>query len=253
MTGVRSLLFSIWFFGLTTLLALTSAPMPLFGARVAVRYAQSWVRLILWGLRAICGIRYEVTGLEHLPPSGPALIASMHQSAFDTLVWSLLAPRFTYILKRELMRIPLFGMMLRLTGMIAVDRAAGAAAMRGMLRDAERAVAEQRQIVIFPEGTRVAPGVRVKLQPGVAALAARTGLPVIPVATDSGFYWGRRAFHKHPGVIRIAILPPIEPGLPRQALMRRLEATFAAGAAALRTPVDKSVGGTLGGFPSRAS
>ena len=253
MTALRSLLFSVWFFGLTTVMTLATLPMPLLGRRVAVGYARFWSWLMLWGLRAICGIRYEVTGWEYLPATGPALIASMHQSAFDTIVWSVLAPRFTYILKRELTRIPLFGGMLRLTGMIAVDRAAGAAAMRGMLRAADRAVAEQRQIIIFPEGTRVAPGTRARLQPGVAALAARTGLPVIPVATDSGRHWGRRAFLKPPGVIHIAIQPPIDPGLPRAVLMRRLEAAFAAGSAAFAPPVDNSVGGPPAGFPSRAS
>jgi len=253
MTAVRSLLFNIWFFGLTTVLALAALPLRVLAPRHAVPYAQAWIRLVLGGLRLICGISYEVTGLEHLPPTGPALIASMHQSAFDTLVWALLAPRFAYVLKRELTRIPLFGPMLLLTGMIPVDRDAGAAAVRGLLREADRAVAAHRQIIIFPEGTRVAPGARVALQPGVAALAARTKLPVIPVVTDSGRYWGRRAFRKRPGVIRIAILPPIEAGLRREALMARLEATFADGIATLGTPVDNSVGEPLARLPLRAS
>jgi 1-acyl-sn-glycerol-3-phosphate acyltransferase len=253
MTVLRSLLFNLWFFGLTTVMSLGALALRAFAPRRAVPYAQAWVRLVLGGLRWLCGIDFEVTGLEHLPQDGPALIASMHQSAFDTLVWALLAPRFTYVVKRELTLIPLFGPMLTLTGMIAVDRAAGAAALRGMLRDAERAVAERRQIVIFPEGTRVAPGVRVALQPGVAALAAHTGLTVIPVATDSGRFWGRRAFRKQPGVIRIAVLPPIEPGLRRAALLERLEAAFATGSAALATPVDNSVGEPRGRLPLRAS
>jgi 1-acyl-sn-glycerol-3-phosphate acyltransferase len=253
MTALRSLLFNLWFFGLTTVLALVAAPLRLLAPRLAIPYARGWIRLVLGGLRLICGISYQVRGLEHLPPAGPALIASMHQSAFDTLVWAVLAPRFAYVLKRELTRIPLFGPMLVATGMIAVDRAAGAAALRDMLRQADRAVAEQRQIVIFPEGTRVAPGERVKLHPGVAALAARTRLPVIPVVTDSGRYWGRRAFRKRPGVIRIVMLPPIPPGTPREALLARLEATFADAAALCDTPVDKSVGMPLDGLPLRAS
>ena len=108
--------------------------------------------------------------------------------------------------------------------MIPVDRNAGAAAMRELIRHAGAAAAAGRQIVIFPEGTRVAPGVPAKLHPGVAALAARTGLPVIPVATDSGHYWGRRAFRKRPGTIHIAILPPLPGGLPREAQMARMDA-----------------------------
>jgi len=253
MIALRSLLFNLWFYGLTTIMAVGALPLRAFAPRRAIAYAQAWIRLVLGGLRVLCGISYEVSGLEHLPPDGPALIASMHQSAFDTLVWALLAPRFAYVVKRELTRIPLFGPMLLLTGMIAVDRAGGAAALRGLLRDADRAVAERRQILIFPEGTRVAPGMRVALQPGVAALAAHTGLPVIPVATDSGRTWGRRAFRKQPGVIRIAVLPPIEPGLRRMVLLERLEAAFAAGSASLGTPVDKSVGEPLGPLPLRAS
>jgi len=253
MTALRSLAFNLWFFGLTIVMAAIALPLRAIGPRAVTPYAHLWVRLVLGGLRLICGISYRVTGLEHLPPRGPALLASMHQSAFDTIVWAMLAPRFAYVLKRELTKIPLFGPILVMLGMISVDRAGGAAAMRQMLRDADRAVAADRQIVIFPEGTRVAPGMRVKLQPGVAALAARTGLPVIPVATDSGRYWGRRAFRKYPGVIRIAILPPIEPGLRRDELMRRLDAAFAAGAESLATPVDNSVGEPAARLPLRAS
>jgi 1-acyl-sn-glycerol-3-phosphate acyltransferase len=253
MIVARSLLFNFWFFGLTTLMTFGTLPLRAFAPHRALAYARVWAGLMLGGLRVLCGIRYEVTGLEHLPPTGPALIAAMHQSAFDTIVWEVLAPRFAIVLKKELTRIPLFGAMLRTTGMIAVDRDGGAAAVRGMLRDADRAVAEGRQILIFPEGTRVAPGVRAPLQPGVAALAARTGLPVIPVVTDSGRYWGRRAFRKTPGTIRIAILPPIPPGLRREALMQRLATVFAEGAEALGTPVDKSVGSPLGPLPLQAS
>ena len=253
MIVLRSLLFNLWFFGLTTVLAVAALPLRLFAPRRAIPYAQGWIRLVLGGLRLICGIGYRVEGLENLPASGPALIASMHQSAFDTLVWALIAPRFAYVLKRELTRIPLFGPMLVATGMIPVDRDAGAAALRGLLRQADRALAEQRQIVIFPQGTRVAPGMQVRLHPGVAALAARTRLPVIPVVTDSGRYWGRRAFRKRPGTIRIVLLPPLPSGLSREALMQRLEAAFAACPPLCDTPVENSVGTPAARFPLRAS
>jgi 1-acyl-sn-glycerol-3-phosphate acyltransferase len=172
---------------------------------------------------------------------GAALIASAHQSAFDTLVWLTLLPRCCYVLKQELVRIPLFGWLIPRTGMIAVDRAGGGAALRHMLREADRAVCEDRQIVIFPEGTRAAPGERLPLQPGVAALAARTKLPVIPVATDSGHCWSRRAFHKLPGTIHVVIQPPIPPGLPRDALMALL-AERIVDLHHGRPPVDNSVG-----------
>jgi 1-acyl-sn-glycerol-3-phosphate acyltransferase len=154
------------------------------------------------------------------------LIASRHQSAFDTFVWLTLVPRCSYVLKRELLRIPLLGPLIPLAGMIAVDRGGGGGALRGLMRDGDRAVREGRQIVIFPEGTRAEPGALLPLQPGIAALAARTRLPVIPVVTDSGQYWGRRAFHKRSGTIHIRVLEPIPTGIGRDQLMQRLEAAL---------------------------
>jgi 1-acyl-sn-glycerol-3-phosphate acyltransferase len=223
----------------------------MFAPARALDYARFWVRTVLWGARAICGIRVQVTGLEHLPRGGAALLASQHQSAFDTLVWLTLVPLPSYIIKQELTRIPLFGPMLLAAGMISVDRAAGAAALRGVLAATTDAAAAGRQILIFPEGTRVAPGVRVKLQPGIAAIATRLALPVIPVATDSGLRWGRRAFTKYPGVIHIAIGPPIAAGTPRQLLLEAIEAHWRGCEAAGFEPVDKSVGKLPSGLPEK--
>jgi 1-acyl-sn-glycerol-3-phosphate acyltransferase len=148
-------------------------------------------------------------------------------------VWLLLVPRACYVVKRELLRVPIFGPACKLTGMIMVDRDAGGAAIRMLLREADRAVAERRQMVIFPEGTRVAPGASLPLQPGVAALASRTGFSLIPVATDSGYCWGRRAFRKRPGVIHIAIGEAIPAGLKREELMQRLGQAIAEGQTAI--------------------
>jgi 1-acyl-sn-glycerol-3-phosphate acyltransferase len=142
-------------------------------------------------------------------------------------------------LKQELRRIPLFNSMIDPAGMIVVDRKAGASALRHLVRQAERAFHEQRQVVIFPEGTRGEPGRTLPLHPGVAAIAARTGLPVIPVVTDSGLCWGRRAFRKRAGTIHIRLLPPIDAQVGRESLMAHLTAAFRAG---LQHPVDKSVG-----------
>ena len=241
MTILRSTLFNFWFYGLTLLFSLAGCVMAVVVPRGptpawAISIARAWAGLVLGGLRMICGTSWEVTGREHLPPEGAALIASMHQSAFDTLVWLLLTPLPCYVLKRELIRMPVFGLMCRLTGMIAVDRGAGAGAIRSLFRGADRALCEQRQIVIFPEGSRMPPGQRGVVQPGIAALASRTGLPVIPVVTDSGRCWGKRAFKKLPGVIHVVILPPIPGGLSRAELMPRLEAAFAQGDAALSRP-----------------
>lgn len=218
---LRSTLFNVVFFGSTFLLLWPATLVRLVAPGCVMGIAVSWARFVCASARVLCGIRFEVTGAEHLP-SGAALIASRHQSAFDTLVWLMLVPNTCYVLKRELRRIPLFGGLTHAAGMIAVDRDAGANAVRGLIRDGQKAVAEGRQIVIFPEGTRSEPGSMLPLQPGIAALASRTGLPVIPVATDSGLYWGRRAFRKRPGTIRIVIRPPLTPGLRREELLLRL-------------------------------
>jgi 1-acyl-sn-glycerol-3-phosphate acyltransferase len=252
MMWLRSALFNAWFYGLTFVFAIGGIGVRAFAPERGLEYARFWSGLVLGGLRRLCGIEWRVTGLEHLPKDGPALIASMHQSAFDTLVWQVVAPRFTFVLKRELTRIPLFGPMLRTTGMIAVDRGAGAAAIRELLRRGAHAVATGRQIIIFPHGTRMAPGDPGVLHPGVAALAAHTGLPVIPVATDSGRCWGRRAFRKHPGTIHVAIQPPIAAGLGRADLMARLADAFARGGAELTSPVDMSVNTATPALRARA-
>lgn len=237
MIWLRSAAFNLWFYGITVLFALATPLVRLGPPAWSFALARLWARLVLSGLRPLCGITVEITGREHLPTHGPALVASQHQSAFDTIIWFLIAPAPAYVLKTELTRIPLYGGMCRKLGMIVVDRSAGASAIRGLLRDADRAMAEGRQIVIFPEGTRAPPGAVLPLQPGIAALAARTRLPVIPVVTDSGSSWGRRAWRRRPGTIRVAIQPPLPAGLPRDELMQRLAALYAA-----PIPVDNSVG-----------
>jgi 1-acyl-sn-glycerol-3-phosphate acyltransferase len=236
MTLLRSTLFNLYFFLLTFVLTLVLAtPARFFAPHRVLDVARLWARLQLHGLRLICGIRLSVEGLERLG-TGPALIASTHQSAFDTFVWLTLAPRCCYVLKQELVRIPLFGPLLPLAGMIAVDRSGGASAMRHLLREGDRAIREGRQIVIFPEGTRAGPGESLPLQPGVAALAVRSRLPVVPAVTDSGRCWGRRAFQKRPGTIRIRLLKSLSPEAGRDRFMHCLEQ-------ALRTrPVENSVG-----------
>ena len=199
MTVLRSALFNVFFFVSTFLLVWPGALVGLIAPERVLGFASAWARLELAALRTICGIRFEVTGREHLPREGPALIAPRHQSAFDTLVWITLLPRCCYVLKRELLSIPLFGGMLRTSGMIAVDREAGGSAIRALVRGAERAIQTGRQIVIFPEGTRGDPGSPLPLQPGVAALASRTNLPVIPVATELGSILGPARLPQAPG------------------------------------------------------
>ena len=244
MTLVRSAVFNAFFFLVSFVMTLLASLMRLLSPDHVLAVAMLWARTLVAAVRIVCGMRLDVTGLEHLP-CGAALIASRHQSAFDTFVWLTLLPRCCYVFKQELSRIPLFGPSVRAAGMIAIDRTGGAASIRMLLQEADRAVREQRQIVIFPEGTRGEPGRPLQLQAGVAALAARTGLPVIPVATDSGRYWGRRAFRKRPGTIRIVIGEPIPASTERKALMRALEHGLSAiernDPATRRQPVENSV------------
>ncbi|CAH0143798.1 1-acyl-sn-glycerol-3-phosphate acyltransferase [Roseomonas sp. CECT 9278] len=245
MTWLRSALFNLVFLGgtvLTVLFGTLLLPLP---ARVMVAYIRNYARLMVAALRAICGIRLEVTGLANIP-AGKVIIAAKHQSAFDTIVWLALRPQErdpVYVLKQELVDIPLWGRLATRCGHISVDRAAGASALRGMVRAAQGALAAGRPVVIFPEGTRTAPGEHAPYQPGVAALAGAAGAAVVPVATDSGLYWGRRAFQKRPGTIHVAILPPLPAGMPRVALMAALETAIEDATATLTglpRPVDKS-------------
>jgi 1-acyl-sn-glycerol-3-phosphate acyltransferase len=249
MRAVRAAAFAGYFMLVTLGFGLMGIGVRLFARHRSLSLAKSWVGAALAGLRPLCGIEMRISGLDSLPVDEPALLASQHQSEFDTLVWMRLLARPSYVMKRELTRIPLFGPMLVPAGMIPVDRAAGASALRQLLRDCVAARDARRQIVIFPEGTRVAPGARVALQPGIAAIAAKLGLPVFPVATDSGRRWTRRRFGKHPGTIHIAIGPPIPPGVAREELLARIEAFWRKCEINGFAAVDNSVGDPAGESP----
>lgn len=221
MLALRSLLFNLAFFGFgATSMILGS--FFLLGPRRLQRRAMRWMaQVMVWLLSGIIGIRIQVSGREHLPTSGPALIAAKHQSAFDTMIWFTLVPDVAYVMKRELFRIPFYGWFARRAPMIGVDREGGGKAMRQMMREAQEIAQQGRQIVIFPEGTRTTPGERVPYQPGIVALASSLKLPVIPVATNSGEFWGRHHFIKRPGVLEVRVMPPLQ--TPRGELLERLE------------------------------
>ena len=190
-----------------------------------VRVAQFWARICLWGLRVCCGITVKAEGLEHLPDGG-ALIAAQHQSALDILIWLTLLPRPAFAFKQELRRIPVFGWMLEPAGMIPVNRSGGRTALREMVTGAKHAAEAGRQVVIFPEGTRMAPGVRAQLRPGIAAVAQAVPAPLLPAATDSGQRWGRNAFSKTAGTVHVRVLPAVPHGLKREELLHRLETVY---------------------------
>jgi len=221
MASFRAALFNLFYFGWTLCLAVLGLPAALFGYRAVYGIGRLWGRGTFAALRALVGLEHRWTG--SFPAARPVIYAAKHQSAWDTMALATLPDRPAYVLKRELVWIPFFGWLLKAAGFIAVDRKAGAAALRRMVRDAERAVADGRSLLIFPEGTRTAPGEHRPYQPGIAALYDRLKLPVVPIALNSGLFWGRRSFVKRPGRITVEILPAIEPGLDRRAFMAELE------------------------------
>lgn len=219
---VRSLLFNLSFFAWTALVCVLGLPALVLPRRVLVRLARFWARGVVAMLAAIVGLHHELRGLEHRPGGG-VVYAFKHQSAWDTIVLALLVEDPMIVLKKELLAIPLFGWYLAKTGQIAVDRRGRAAALKRMLRAAAAGAARGRPIVIFPEGTRTAPGRHRPYHPGIAALYGQLGLPVVPVALNSGFFWARRSFVKRPGLVTVEFLPAIAPGLSRRDFLAELE------------------------------
>lgn len=219
---LRSLAFNLALYLVTAVLAVVGLPLLAGPRRWAMAFGSSWAALVLELLGWTVSLRHELRGREHLP-TGPAIIAMKHQSAWDTFAVAVLFKDPAIVLKRELLWIPFYGWYLWKVGSIAIDRKAGASALKRMVADAERAAAAGRPIVIFPEGTRTAPGIRHPYQPGVAALYRQLGIPVLPVAVNSGLFWGRRHFLKRPGRIIVELLPPIPPGRDRRAFLAELE------------------------------
>ncbi len=222
MIWIRSALFNLAFFAWTSIVVLVAVPLLVLPERVMVLYARAWSWSILTMLRLICGLGYRVVGREKIPETG-AIIACKHQSAWDTVVFFAVCDAPVYILKRELLLVPFFGWCLIKSGMIPIDRKGGTVAMRKVIARATASLAQGRHIVIFPQGTRVAPGVKAPYQPGAVGLYTHLGVPVVPAALDSGRFWARRSFLKKPGTITLEFLDPIPPGLPRAQVHRQLE------------------------------
>jgi len=221
--ALRSVIFNIVFWLWTALLVVLLLPAaPFISAAAIRRYAAFWMRGMHLVLAWIVGLRHEVRGLENLP-DGPCIIAAKHQSMWETLFFHTVRPDIVIGLKHELTRIPLFGWYLMIAKNIRIDRGGAAKAMRSLTQGAKAAVARGDSILIFPEGTRRRPDDPPDLKPGIAAVYAACGVPVVPVALNSGLFWGRRSFTKKPGRIVVAFQPPIPPGLERKTFMRRLE------------------------------
>lgn len=187
-------------------LALLTAPFPF---RFRYRFICAWAHFQIWLLGALCGLKYRVRGREHLP-QGAAIVLSKHQSTWETLAFAEIFPPHAWVLKREVIWIPLFGWAVGLMKPIAIDRGSGRRAIQQVVAQGRARLKDGMWVLIFPEGTRVAPGQQRRWGSGGAMLAAKSGYPVVPVAHNAGHYWRRRGFVKRPGTIDVVIGPPID-------------------------------------------
>lgn len=209
--ALRNVAFAIFFYGLSVPIVLATPIAALFGTRALRAYCVGWAVLGVWSARHILGIRIAIEGQR---AAGPALYAAKHQAMFETMALATMLDAPAIVMKRELARIPLWGWAARRYGVIVVDRAANAKALRQMMREARAALGDGRSVLIFPEGTRVAPGKTPPVRSGFAGLYRALGLPVVPVALDSGRVWPRRGV-KRPGTVTVRFGAPIAPGLVR--------------------------------------
>jgi 1-acyl-sn-glycerol-3-phosphate acyltransferase len=219
---LRSVLFDAAFYITSFIIMFIFLPLMILPQRAIFWAGRIWAGVTMSLLRMIVGLSYRVEGVENLPLGG-CIVACKHESAWETLIFHILLNRPGYALKRELMWIPLINLYFWRMGMVVIDRGAGAKALKSLIHGARRVIDQGRPLVIYPEGTRSAPGVPGNYQAGVGVLYKDLNVPVVPVALNSGSFWGRRSPIKLPGQIVIQFLPPIHPGLPRAEFMETLE------------------------------
>ncbi|MFH1803771.1 MAG: lysophospholipid acyltransferase family protein [Pseudomonadota bacterium] len=223
MASLRALIFNILFFGGTTLECLFLWPLLCFGPKTGQLTGRFWCHWVQFLLRNTVNMRPRILGGQHLP-DGPCILVSKHQSAWETLTFHTLVRDPAYVLKKELINIPVFGLFLKYSGQVAVDRSAGASALKGMITGVDKALKRGAQIVIFPEGTRTPPGTDRPYHPGIYALyRAFPDVPMIPVALNSGMFWGRHKFMKYGGEVTLEYLEPVKPGLDRKTFMSEIK------------------------------
>ena len=251
MNTLRSLAFNVLFWLGTVVFGVAGLPFLLTPRRTAMRFGRFRAQAVLFALKHIVGLDGEFRGRDNIPPGG-CLIAMKHQSMWDTLMLPPLLGDPAVVIKRELQYVPFYGWYAARAGSIFIDRKGGAGALRRMVAAAKRAIADRRPVVIFPQGTRTAPGAPPGDTPyhaGVAALYRELGVPLVPAAVNSGLYWGRRAFMKRPGRIIVEFLQPIPPGLPRREVMAVLEARIETATAALEREADYRGSGNQSSSP----
>ncbi len=220
MTVLRSLIFTLWMYVGSAVIAIVSVPLLVLPRRGTVGLLHFWGGYVRLGLGLICGVRIEVRGTA---PTGAALIAAKHQGLLDIAGAFTLLPDTCFVMKKELLAVPFFGWYALHAGMIVVNREGHSAALRKLVADTLDRMQLERQVVIFPEGTRKAPGAPADYKPGIAALYRDLGLPCIPCATNSGVHWPAKGIMRYPGVVVFEYLEPIPAGLKRGEFMKMLE------------------------------
>jgi len=220
---LRSLIFAIVFYVGSLVAVLVALPASRSGAISIRKHTARWAQFHRWCCRYILGIESRIEGT---PPTGPVLVAAKHQSMYETIELVLILHEPAIVLKKELADIPLWGKVAQSYGNIPIDREGSTAALRTMLRAARQAIAQDRTLLIFPEGTRVALGEQPPLKSGFAGLYRLLNLPVVPVAVDSGKLWGRNAFIKHSGIVTFRFGETLPPGLPRAEAEARVHAVI---------------------------
>lgn len=222
---LRSALFNIYFFIVSAFCAIFGSFL-LFGSRnTAFIASKIWERMVHWGTKYIIGLDYRVEGYENLP-EGACILASKHQSAWETCSFCGIFPKVIFVSKKELSYIPFIGFHFMKQKVILVDRKLGTQAKANMILQAKERVKDNDRIIIFPEGKRTPVGSHAKLKSGIFYMQQELGVPVVPVALNSGVYWPRRRFLKYPGVITVRILPALPLGLDRESFMQQLESAI---------------------------
>lgn len=236
MIWLRSIIFYLLLAVYTFIFTISGILLLPFDFKLRFKVMSHWAALNFWTLRLICGIDYHVEGLENIP-EGPAIIMCKHQSAWETLALQIIFPSQVWVLKRELLRIPIYGWGLATMKPIAIDRSAGAHSIRKLVSEGRERLAQGHWVVVFPEGTRVAPGKRGEYHPGGGLLAAKTGYPIVPVSHNAGYFWPARSLIKRPGTINLVIGPVIYPDAKSVAeITRETEEWIEAQAAKLPVP-----------------
>jgi 1-acyl-sn-glycerol-3-phosphate acyltransferase len=235
---LRSILFTVSFYANISILMILSLPTLAMSHRIQLVFIRSWAFSSLWLLRVICGTRIEWRGVQNIP-AGACIVACKHQSFLETFAVYKILDDPSFVLKRSLMWIPVFGWHMAKAKVIPIDRGAGVSALSRMTARAREVLGRARQVVIYPEGTRRPPGAEPTYKSGVAYLYDKTGAACVPLALNSGLYWPRRSFMRYPGTVVIEALEPIVPGLKRRAFLALLQSRLEEASARLLEEAEK--------------